>query len=188
MDGVARCIDEEIPFEIPNSWCWTRLGSIVYLLSGTDFKPEDYNDCGSGIPYITGASNIYNETVIVNRWTKTPRVIAESGDILIVCKGSGYGRTAVCNIDRAHIARQIMAIKRMDSLEMGYIKLFLDSVFDVLKSKGQGVIPGLDRDSILSIPFPLPPLAEQKRIIAFTSDLLPLCNNIYSYFPHENVG
>ena len=52
------------------------------------------------------------EGVIVSRWTETPRNIANRGDVLLVCKGSGYGKTVICDVDEAHIARQIMAVKK----------------------------------------------------------------------------
>ena len=171
LDGIERCIDNEIPFEIPESWTWTRFGQVISLLSGTDFKPEEYNDKCKGIPYITGASSLSENGVLINRWTETPKVIANYGDILLVCKGSGYGKTVICDIEKAHIARQIMAIKKVSTLDMLYIRLFLQANFDQIKSKGQGVIPGIDRNSVMNMLFPIPPLAEQKRIVGKQREL-----------------
>ena len=165
LDGIERCIDDEIPFEIPNSWVWTRFGQVISLLSGTDFKPEEYNDQQQGTPYITGASSLSEDGVLLNRWTETPRNIATKGDVLLVCKGSGYGKTVICDIEEAHIARQIMAIKKLESLNMQYVRLFLQANFDHIKSKGQGVIPGIDRNSVMELLFPIPPLSEQYRIV-----------------------
>ena len=164
LDGIERCIDDEIPFEIPSNWKWVRLGQVIVLLSGTDFKSEEYNEEYQGIPYITGASSLSENRVLLNRWTKTPKVIANRGDVLLVCKGSGYGKTVICDIEEAHIARQIMAIKKLSTLNMDYIRLFLQANLDQIKSKGQGVIPGIDRDSVMNFLFPLPPLPEQRRI------------------------
>ena len=178
LDGVERCIDDELPFEIPENWCWCRLENVITLLSGTDFSPDEYNDIGKGIAYITGASNIVNSQILVNRWTETPRQIAHAGDVLLVCKGSGYGKTVICNIEQAHIARQIMAIQKNDLLVMKYVQLFLDSSFELLKSKGQGVIPGIDRTSVLLLLFPLPPLTEQNRIVQRIEELLPLVKGL----------
>ena len=165
LDGVERCIDAEIPFEIPDSWVWSRFGQVISLLSGTDFKPEEYNDSQKGTPYITGASSLSENGVLLNRWTETPRVIANHGDVLLVCKGSGYGKTVICNVKEAHIARQIMAIKKFVTLDMHYVRLFLQANFDKIKSKGQGVIPGIDRNSVMNLLFPIPPLSEQSRIV-----------------------
>ena len=165
LDGIERCIDDEIPFEIPNSWVWTRFGQVISLLSGTDFKLEEYNDQQQGTPYITGASSLSEDGVLLNRWTETPRNIATKGDVLLVCKGSGYGKTVICDIEEAHIARQIMAIKKLEALNMQYVRLFLQANFDHIKSKGQGVIPGIDRNSVMELLFPIPPLSEQHRIV-----------------------
>ena len=175
---MERCIDDELPFEIPENWCWCRLENVITLLSGTDFSPNEYNDIGKGVAYITGASNIVNSQILVNRWTETPRQIAHAGDVLLVCKGSGYGKTVICNIEQAHIARQIMAIQKNDLLVMRYVQLFLDSSFELLKSKGQGVIPGIDRTSVLRLLFPFPPLAEQHRIVQRIDELLPLVKGL----------
>ncbi len=103
--------------------------------------------------------------VLINRWTETPKIIANHGDVLLVCKGSGYGKTVICDIEKAHIARQLMAIKKFSTLDMLYIRLFLQANFDQIKSKGQGVIPGIDRSSVMNMLFPIPPLTEQKRIV-----------------------
>ena len=178
LNGVERCIDDELPFEIPPQWCWIRFESTITLLSGTDFAPDEYNSAGKGIAYITGASNIVDSQILVNRWTETPRQIAHAGDVLLVCKGSGYGKTVICNIAQAHIARQIMAVQKSDLLDMQYVKLFLDSSFDLLKAKGQGVIPGIDRTSVLHLLFPLPPLAEQHCIVQRIEELLPLVKGL----------
>ena len=178
LDGVEHCIDNELPFEIPENWCWVRIGTTITLLSGTDFAPDEYNSAGKGIAYITGASNIVDSQILVNRWTETPRQITHAGDILLVCKGSGYGKTVICNIEQAHIARQIMAVQKCNLLDMQYIKLFLDSSFDLLKTKGQGVIPGIDRTSVLRLLFPLPPLDEQHRIVQRIEELLPLVKGL----------
>ena len=171
LDGIERCIDDEIPFEIPDTWEWSRLGQVISLLSGTDFKPEEYNNTQKGMSYITGASSLSENGVLLNRWTETPRVIANRGDVLLVCKGSGYGKTVICDIAEAHIARQIMAIKKFISLDMHYVRLFLQANFDKIKSKGQGVIPGIDRNSVMNLLFPIPPVLEQRRIIEKQQEL-----------------
>ena len=113
--GEVKCIDEEIPFEIPKGWEWSKLSNVIELLSGQDFIPEKYNSSNQGIPYITGASNIVNGNLVINRWTETPTVIGKLGDLLIVCKGSGVGKMYICNVDKIHIARQIQIIRNFSN-------------------------------------------------------------------------
>ena len=72
----VRSLADEVPFDIPDSWEWVRLGTVIELQSGQDMTPDKYNDCGKGIPYITGASNIENGNVLINRWTEYGRAFA----------------------------------------------------------------------------------------------------------------
>lgn len=163
----APITKDEIPFEIPTNWKWVRLGEIINLLSGRDFEPTEYNDKQEGIPYITGASNIGENGIIINRWTKTPKCIAKYGDLLLVCKGSGYGTLAYADFEQAHIARQIMSINSFSNyISLKYIEFILRANFLYLKTQGKGLIPGIDRDTVLNIFVGLPPLAEQKEIVA----------------------
>ncbi len=175
---LADIADEEKPFDIPANWKFVRFGEAITLLSGTDFKPSEYNDVGKGTVYITGASCLSDNGVIPCRWTEEPKNIAERGDVLLVCKGSGYGKTVICDIDKAHIARQIMAIKKTNLLDMKYIMVFLQANFSNIKKCGQGVIPGIDRDSILQMIFPIPPLEEQHRIVATLDMVLPTIDQL----------
>lgn len=170
---LAPLTDEEIPFGIPENWVWCRLGEIITLVSGQDFSPHQYSDTvQEGFPYITGASNFGNHSIIENRWTKTPRCIVSRGDLLLVCKGSGYGRVMICNLASAHIARQIMGIRQNNNVDVQFILFFLESNFDILKRFGQGVIPGISRGDVLNMQFPLPPLPEQQRIVARVEALM----------------
>lgn len=167
--------EEEKPFEIPENWKWVKLGNVITLVSGTDFKPEDYNDAGIGMPYMTGASNIENDKLIINRWTPCPRNIAHEGELLLVCKGSGFGKLVICNVSEAHIARQFMSIRPYSGVDVNYVKAVMTNSFQIIKEAGKGLIPGVDRDTVLNIPLPLPPIVEQKRIVAKQEELLTLC-------------
>lgn len=171
--NLASITEGEMPFEIPDSWKWVRLGEIINLLSGRDFEPEEYNNKNLGVPYITGASNFGDNGIIINRWTQNPKCIAKKGDLLLVCKGSGYGTLAYADFEKAHIARQIMSITPVsDFIVLKYIEYILQSNFQFLKSKGKGLIPGIDRETVLTIPVGVPPLAEQQEIVAKVESLL----------------
>lgn len=169
------CIDEELQFEIPDTWTWVRLGNLILLTSGQDLSNNKYNSLEKGIPYITGASSIENEEVIINRWTEYPTTIAYKNSLLLTCKGT-VGTMAFLNCEKAHIARQIMAIFPLFKMNLNYIKIFLESFVNILKSSAKSMIPGITRDNVLSILFPLPPIEEQKRIVEKINLLMPLIN------------
>lgn len=164
--------EEEIPFDIPSSWKWVRLNSVISLLSGQDLQPTDYNSNSKGIPYLTGASNIEDGQVIINRWTDKPKAIARRGDLLLTCKGT-VGKMSILEHTEVHIARQIMAITNV-VVDVKYVQYFIDTQIGFLKSLAKSMIPGIERDNVLSLCFPLPPLEEQKRIVAKIEELLPL--------------
>ena len=159
----VQCIDEEIPFEIPESWVWVRLENCISLLSGRDLEPSQYNDNKRGFPYITGASNFKNGTLYVNRWTNSPITIATKGSLLLTCKGT-IGAMAFNNIGAIHIARQVMAIEAY-LINLQYIRYYLQFNINALEKNANSMIPGISRNTILKMLFPLPPLAEQKRIV-----------------------
>ncbi len=167
--------EDEIPFEIPESWKWVKLGDVFELRSGQDFPPEKYNSNCKGIPYITGASNLDGDKIILNRWTETPSVIAPKGCLLLVCKGSGVGKLCFMSIEEAHIARQIQAIIPIsENIDLSYLRIVLESRISEIINQANGVIPGIAREVALSFVIPLPPLSEQRRIVAKIEELMPL--------------
>lgn len=154
-----------------DSWEEKMLSEFVKLLSGQDFSKEDYNSEKKGIPYITGASNIENNHVIINRWTPVPTVIAKRNDILVVCKGS-VGIVVIADFEEAHIARQIMAVRTTDKVIYRYLFYSLESKAKYLKSCGKGIIPGISRKQVLELKMTIPTLPEQTEIVRIIDDLL----------------
>lgn len=163
---------EEEPWELPEGWCWCKLGDTISLLSGRDLEPDKYNANQRGVPYITGASNFDRGTVIINRWTLNPVSISKKGDLLITCKGT-VGELAFNIVGDVHIARQIMAISPI-IVDANYIRVFLKAKVNDLNAQANGVIPGISREDILFADFPLPPLSIQKAIVEKIEELLPL--------------
>ena len=173
---LPRVNADDQAFVLPTSWSWISFGETISLLSGRDLTPEQYSDRPDGIPYITGASNFANGSIIVNRWTAQPLTVAHRGDLLITCKGT-IGDLAVLEESEAHIARQIMAITCLQ-VRRGYIAAFLEYSVATLKAQAKSMIPGISRDMLLTTPLPLPPLAEQERIVAKLDELLPLIDQL----------
>ena len=173
---LPRVNADDQAFVLPTSWSWISFGETISLLSGRDLTPEQYSDRPDGIPYITGASNFSNGSIIVNRWTEQPLTVAHQGDLLITCKGT-IGDLAVLEEAEAHIARQIMAITCLQ-VRRGYIAAFLEYSVAAFKAQAKSMIPGISRDMLLTTPLPLPPLAEQERIVAKLDEILPLIDQL----------
>ncbi len=149
---------------IPKGWTIASLADVAKLVSGRDLQPQQYNSTGKGIPYITGASNVDNGNLIVNRWTEEAVTVSSIGDLLITCKGT-IGKLAFNTIGDIHIARQIMALTIGDTVNPQYVFYCLLERIDSIKQRDNGLIPGIERSVILNQKFPIPPLAEQERIV-----------------------
>ena len=151
-----------------DKWEAGKLDEYILLVSGQDLSPEQYTDKEDVYPYITGASSLNSEGIILNRWIHTPTQIVKRGDILLVCKGSGVGQlTVLSNIDKAHIARQIMGIRANNAESQLFIYHYLSRLMTELKKRSTGIIPGIDRKSILSLHISIPSLQEQQKIAKF---------------------
>ena len=163
IGNKVNCIDEEIPFELPEGWAFIRLNTAWELISGRDLSPSEYNDKNDGIPYITGASNFKNGHIRLVRWTPVPQVITRRGDLLLTCKGT-IGEIAHNNFGEAHIARQIMAIRNIYSLNVDFLALCIEYSMTKIKHAAKGLIPGISREDILNLVIPIPPTKEQENI------------------------
>ncbi len=158
--------------EYTEDWEQRKYSEIIDLLSGQDFNPNEYNEDGIGIPYLTGASCIENGHTIAIRWTECPRCIAKQGDTVLVCKGSGCGTIATVNQEKAHIARQFMALKvKMNRLDNKFNYYLLTSVMKNIKTDARGLIAGIARDAVLTQEVKIPSLEEQEEIADYFQNL-----------------
>ena len=179
-DGSVKCIEDEIPFELPEGWVWCHYADVIELYSGQDLTPDRYNDIGEGIPYITGASNLEHGKVIINRWTTTPTTHATIGDLLLTVKGSGVGKMAFCDIIDAHIARQIMALRCTNAITPQYLYIAIAAMLSDITAQANGIIPGIRREIVLGAYLPLPPLSEQEKICKSADNSLYIIDDIDS--------
>ena len=179
--GEVKCIDEEIPFEIPKGWEWTRIGNIFNHSSG---KQQSSSNKSSGTPqkFIT-TSNLYwgyfvLDSVKVMNFTEEEikSCSATKGDLLVCEGGAGYGRSAIWNEDydiclQNHIHRLRPLVE--GTCEYVYYFIYLQKESNSLASIGTAM-PGLSANRLKSLLIPLPPLAEQNRITNKLKDVFPI--------------
>ena len=176
--GEVKCIDEEIPFEIPKGWEWTRIGNIFNHASG---KQQSSNNKGSGASqkFIT-TSNLYwgyfllDEVKVMNfTEEEIKNCSATKGDLLVCEGGAGYGRSAIWNEDydiclQNHIHRLRPCVSGICEYVYHFIYLLKES--NNLASVGTAM-PGLSANRLKGLLLPLPPLSEQNRIVAKLKEL-----------------
>ena len=179
--GKVKCIDEEIPFEIPQGWEWTRIGNIFNHTSG---KQQSSSNKSGGTPqkFIT-TSNLYwgyfvLDSVKVMNFTEeeVKSCSATKGDLLVCEGGAGYGRSAIWNEDfdiclQNHIHRLRPLVD--GTCEYVYYFIYLQKESNSLVSIGTA-LPGLSANRLKSLLIPLPPLAEQNRITNKLKDVFPI--------------
>ena len=168
--AIKRLFTQELTLAV-NATKWERhkLSELITLQSGQDFAPSDYNEHENGIPYMTGASCIIDGKTVVSRWTTTPRCFAYYGDTLLVCKGSGSGAVVMLSQDKAHIARQFMALRPHEVMTKGFCFYLTLHLSEKMKQSATGLIEGIDRKTVLSQDVLLPSIIEQEQIVNFLS-------------------
>lgn len=164
------CIDEEIPFEIPNNWNWCRLKDIGKTETGTTpskLHPEYF---GNYIPFLSPAnifgSKIISETQgLSNIGVQFGRVVPKNS-ILQVCIGGSIGKCAIVNKPTT-FNQQINSITPyFCNVEFVHIVLQSEYFRLAIIDKATGTAtPIINRGNWETLLFPLPPLKEQQRII-----------------------
>ncbi len=170
LDGVERCIDDELPFEIPDSWEWVRLGTVFQHNTGKALNAS--NRDGEKLTYIT-TSNLYWDRFVLENLKTMPftdsevdKCTVQQGDLL-VCEGGDIGRAAIWESDEP------MRIQNHIHRLRAYVPVctrFFYHLFYLYKGAGwiggKGIaIQGLSSNAIHNLLFPLPPLHEQERIV-----------------------
>jgi len=177
-DGTIKCINDEIPFEIPQSWCWVRLGNIGDWGSGSTpakGRPDYY---GGNILWLrTGELN--NGTVYDTEIKITEKALNECsfrlnkvGDVMIAMYGATIGKVAIAGKEMT--TNQACCGCTPICILNKYLFYFLmGSQEDFIKKGEGGAQPNISREKIVAHLMPLPPFEEQNRIVEKIESVLP---------------
>ena len=170
--------NEKCSKNLPSNWNVGKFGKYITLISGQDLTSDRYHSepKDESIPYLTGASNLLDGNLIINRYTERPTSIANKGSILLTCKGT-IGETLILENDKVHIARQFMAIVP-NEMNTKYILYFLKNSIIELNKNAKSIIPGIDREFVLNLDLPIPPIEEQQRIVDKIDELFAKLDEI----------
>lgn len=175
---LPEITEDEKPFEIPESWMWVRLGEIFQHNTGKALNST--NRSGVSLKYITTSNLYWNRFELSNLKemfftdTELEKCTVQKGDLL-VCEGGDIGRAAIWQSDdNIRIQNHIHRLRAYSTVctEFFYYLFYLYKHAGWIGGKGIG-IQGLSSKAIHILVFPLPPFAEQKRIVAKIEELLP---------------
>jgi len=192
IDGKERCIADEVPFEIPEGWCWCRLKDMSIIItkgSSPKWQGVSYVE-NDGIPFIT-SENVGEEKMLLDKIKYVegkfndmhPVSILQQGDLLTNIVGASIGRTTIFNIPilNANINQAVCIIRLVDSELGAYLVKFLNSPIALKMMTSNSVESARANLSLTSVGdffIPLPPLAEQKRIVKKIEELMQYCNKL----------
>ena len=185
---LAEISEDEIPFDIPGSWKWVRVGEIFAHNTGKAMNStaKKVDKPGSVKRFIT-TSNLYWNSFDFSSVKEMffsddelERCTVTKGDLLMCEGGAYYGRTAIWNYDydicfqnHVHRLRPYKAVE----LRFFYHLFYFYKSMNMMNAKGTAM-PGLSSQTLHQMVVPLPPLSEQKRIVAKIEELLPLCERL----------
>ena len=176
--------EAEPPFDVPSHWRWMALADIGAAQTGTTPSKADHDAFNGDIPFIKPSDILpntidYSHESLTRHGAESGSRLAPSGSLLMVC----IGTIGKCNLIERECAfnQQINSLTPVDAVDSRYLLVAVRSRFfqDAAWEKSSSTtIAILNKGKWLSIPVPLPPLAEQKRIVAKVDELMALCDRL----------
>lgn len=183
--GEVKCIDEEIPFEIPATWEWVRLSNVSVIQEGPGIRSFQYMP--SGIQLLT-VTNILEGKVDMKKQTKFiseqeyndkyTHFTLKQGDIVCACSGGSWGKSALFNVKGTPVILNTSTLRLRYFSDLGcnlYLYHITKSSFfkNQLAEQLSGMQPNFGYTHYSKVLLPLPPLREQKRISKLIEQILP---------------
>ena len=165
---MERCIDDELPFEIPKNWCWCKIGTVFTLQAGKNIQAAEIHENPFPDSYpCYGGNGIRGYVASSNR----------TGDYPIIGR-----QGALCgNINRAtgefYATEHAVCVETYSQISVAWACLFLTAL-NLNQYATATAQPGLAVANINEVYIPLPPLAEQHRIVQRIEELLPLVKGL----------
>lgn len=171
---------EEIPFEIPDSWVWCRLGDVIDFISGNNFESADFYK-GNGVKCIkitnAGVNEIIetDDVLPIEFQNRYKQFLVYTDDLVLALTrpfiATGL-KVSICptSYNKSLLNQRVAVLRVVNGIYSKYIYQYLSSDI-VLKKyqlmfKGQSQQPNLKKEDVTNLSIPLPPISEQQRIVA----------------------
>ena len=181
--------DEEKPFGLPVGWEWVRLGLLTSLVTSGSRSWKDFY-AAEGATFIRSQDIKHDRLEFDDRaFVKLPvgaegvRTQVQLHDLLITITGANVGKAAAISepIPEAYVSQHVALVRVFDVSMVNYLHLWLVSEYEgrkLLLMSSYGAKPGLNLQNINDLLVPLPPLAEQSRIVTRVTALRRLCADL----------
>ncbi|MGM5693859.1 restriction endonuclease subunit S [Streptococcus suis] len=175
---------QDVPYDIPESWEWVRLNNILDVRDGTHNTPKYVND---GVPLLT-SKNLVNGKIVkepsklisiedsleINKRSKV-----DKNDILLAMIGTVGNPVLVPKLDYEFSVKNVAILKHITELNMKFTYYFIQYHSIELKKISSGAVQNfVSLKTLRQILFPLPPLAEQKRIVSKISKIFSMIETL----------
>ena len=183
--SLAPPTSEDTEFELPPGWAISLLGTVFDVRDGTHDTPKYVDD---GYPLITSknlssGSLSFEDVKFIGEADQnkiSERSLVERDDILLAMIGS-IGNPVIVDTDRIFSIKNVALFKYVDRLKSSpeYLRYFLINASNHMKNLAAGGLqPFVSLGFLRSYPIPLPPLAEQRRIVTKVDELMTLCDRL----------
>ena len=186
-DGSVKCIEDEIPFDLPEGWAWARLNQIYNFI---DYRGATPNKISSGVPLIT-AKNVksgyidYTIDEYISEeeyWDRQQRGTSRLGDVLFTTEAP-LGNAAIADIEKFSAGQRLITFQHYGSCVLNnhtFLYFILSDFFqDQLHTRKTGsTVAGIKASILKTLLLPIPPIAEQDKIGEKCENLLALIEEI----------
>lgn len=189
---LAKITEDEIPFDIPESWKWCKMGSLYNIHSSKRVHAKDYTK--EGIPFyrsmevvslakgIEPTVQYYISEEQYNGFVKDQYIMPQKDDLLITCIGGSIGWTWIVDDSKFYYKDgNVVAFDKCNGIDTKYLYYWLNSpkfVEQVQIDVGGTAYNALTIDMLKNYLLPLPPIEEQHRIVSKIEEMLPYCDRL----------
>lgn len=179
--------DDEIPFDIPENWCWCRLGDISTFNGGYAFKSENYVTKENGVRVLRisdfGENGIKDKNPVYYPYnSELENYKLSINDIIMCMTGGTVGKSFLVKDlnEEMYVNQRVADIKCHKLVDIDYIYSVILShhVQLSIQDNKNSTNDNISADLIKNFLIPLPPLEEQKRIVNVIEKMLPLCEKL----------
>lgn len=179
---LSPVTDDEIPYDLPEGWEWCRLGSITNVIMGQSPQGDSVGEAGNGIEFHQGKIAFSDKYLQPSSYrTVSPSKIAPANSVLLSVRAP----VGAVNITKRMICigRGLCAIEPLCSMDCYFLFYFVKSMERSFVEQSTGTtFIAVTGEVVNNQLFPLPPFAEQQRIVAKMDELMALCNELKSAY------